>query len=189
MAAARAAPGWSGRSAPATCSLLGSGWPRRRSGLAVPDRPADGYVLGPAPADPAHLRRLRADPGPAHADRAGRGGPGRDRAGLGLFSAARQVGGAVGLAVLGTVAWTGAPALPGVPAGALATGAGRGFLGAALITALAVAITAVTLHVGARTPHPEPARSDRRVGRPPSSRAGRAGPRAAAGGIQVLALS
>ena len=76
-----------------------------------------------------------------------------------LLNAARQVGGAIGLAVLGTVAWTVATALPGDPAGALATGAGRGFLGAAVITALAVAITAVTLH-GARTPHPEPARSD-----------------------------
>jgi hypothetical protein len=74
-----------------------------------------------------------------------------------VFSAARQVGGAVGLAALGTVAWAGATGLPGDSAGALATGAGRGFLGAAVITAAALAVTAVTLHAA---PAKEPERTD-----------------------------
>ncbi|HEY6747695.1 MAG TPA: MFS transporter, partial [Mycobacteriales bacterium] len=80
--------------------------------------------------------------------------PGETGLASGVFSAARQVGGAVGLAALGTVAWAGASGLPGDAGGALATGAGRGFLGAAVLTAVAVAITVTTLH-GTRTPERE----------------------------------
>jgi EmrB/QacA subfamily drug resistance transporter len=70
----------------------------------------------------------------------------------GLFSAARQVGGAAGLAVLGTVTWSavaaagraghqGAAAVPTTTA--LAAGIGRGFAVAAAIMALALLIAAV----------------------------------------------
>ena len=83
--------------------------------------------------------------------------PGETGLASGVFSAARQVGGAVGLAALGTVAWAGATGLPGDAAGALATGAGRGFLGAAVITAAAFAVTAVTLHAA---PAKEPEKSE-----------------------------
>jgi len=81
--------------------------------------------------------------------------PGETGLASGVFSAARQVGGAVGLAALGTVAWAGATGLPAGAGGALATGAGRGFLGAAVITAVAAVLTAVTLHAAsAREPEP-----------------------------------
>jgi hypothetical protein len=81
--------------------------------------------------------------------------PGETGLASGVFSAARQVGGAVGLAALGTVAWAGATGLPAEAGGAaLATGAGRGFLGAAVITAVAAVLTAVTLHAPARAPEP-----------------------------------
>jgi hypothetical protein len=84
--------------------------------------------------------------------------PGETGLASGVFSAARQVGGAIGLAGLGTVAWAGATGLPPRPAGrwppAPATGAGRGFLGAAVITAVAAVLTAVTLHAPAREPEP-----------------------------------
>ncbi len=74
----------------------------------------------------------------------------------GLFSAARQVGGAIGLAVLGTVAWAGvaaaAASLEGSGAGsaqvadrALAVGAGRGFAVAAGVTVLAMVVAAATI--------------------------------------------
>ena len=71
----------------------------------------------------------------------------------GLFSAARQVGGAAGLAVLGTVTWTAVAAASAAshPAGAepvtrqaLTTGIQRGFVVAAGITVLALLIAAVT---------------------------------------------
>jgi hypothetical protein len=55
---------------------------------------------------------------------------------------------------LGTVAWAGATGLSADTGGALATGAGRGFLGAAIITAVAAAVTAVTVHARARAPEP-----------------------------------
>jgi predicted MFS family arabinose efflux permease len=80
--------------------------------------------------------------------------PGETGLASGVFSAARQVGGAVGLAALGTVAWAGATGLPGNSGDALATGAGRGFLGAAIITAVALAVTAGALRA-ARTPQPQ----------------------------------
>jgi EmrB/QacA subfamily drug resistance transporter len=71
----------------------------------------------------------------------------------GLFSTSRQVGGAIGLAVLGTVAWAGAAA--GVPADrVLAIGAGRGFALAAGVTALALVVAAVTVR---RVASPRPA--------------------------------
>ena len=94
--------------------------------------------------------------------------PGETGLASGVFSAARQVGGAVGLAALGTVAWAGATGLSADTGGALATGAGRGFLGAAVITAVAAAVTAVTVHARARAPG-----ADRRLsGSPKSSTAG-----------------
>jgi hypothetical protein len=80
--------------------------------------------------------------------------PGETGLASGVFSAARQVGGAVGLAALGTVAWAGATGLSADTGGALAPGAGRGFLGAAIITAVAAAVTAVTVHARARVPEP-----------------------------------
>ena len=80
--------------------------------------------------------------------------PGETGLASGVFSAARQVGGAIGLAGLGTVAWAGAIGRPAEAGGALATGAGRGFLGAAVITAVAAVLTAVTLHAPAREPEP-----------------------------------
>jgi EmrB/QacA subfamily drug resistance transporter len=80
--------------------------------------------------------------------------PGETGLASGVFSAARQVGGAVGLAALGTVAWAGATGLSADTGGALATGAGRGFLGAAIITAVAAAVTAVTVHARARAREP-----------------------------------
>jgi hypothetical protein len=52
------------------------------------------------------------------------------------------------------VAWAGATGLPGDTGGALATGAGRGFLGAAIITAVAAAVTVLTLRAPAREPEP-----------------------------------
>ncbi|MFI6603422.1 MFS transporter [Nonomuraea sp. NPDC050536] len=73
----------------------------------------------------------------------------------GVFSAARQVGGATGLAVLGTVAWAAASAITGPkPASrsladhALAVGAGRGFAVAAGIVLLALLVAALTLPRG-----------------------------------------
>ena len=80
--------------------------------------------------------------------------PGETGLAFGVFSAARQVGGATGLAGLGTVAWAGATGRPAEAGGALATGAGRSFLGAAVITAVAAVLTAVTLHAPAREPEP-----------------------------------
>jgi EmrB/QacA subfamily drug resistance transporter len=70
----------------------------------------------------------------------------------GLFSAARQVGGAAGLAVLGTVTWTAVAAASRsahhtaaapVSRAALSAGTDRGFAVAAAITALALVIAAV----------------------------------------------
>lgn len=73
----------------------------------------------------------------------------------GVFSAARQVGGAIGLAVLGTVAWAAAAAVTGpTPNGrsladhALAVGAGRGFAVAAGIVVFALIIAALTMPRG-----------------------------------------
>jgi hypothetical protein len=74
----------------------------------------------------------------------------------GLYSAARQVGGAIGLAVLGTVAWAGVAAaaarLKGSGADstqiadrALAIGAGNGFAVAAGVTVLAMLVAATTI--------------------------------------------
>jgi len=51
--------------------------------------------------------------------------PGETGLASGVFSAARQVGGATGLAGLGTVAWAGATGRPAEAGGALATGAGH----------------------------------------------------------------
>jgi len=51
--------------------------------------------------------------------------PGETGLASGVFSAARQVGGAIGLAGLGTVAWAGATGRPAEAGGALATGAGH----------------------------------------------------------------
>jgi EmrB/QacA subfamily drug resistance transporter len=65
----------------------------------------------------------------------------------GLYSTARQIGGATGLAVLGTVAWSGAAGAVSVER-ALAVGAGRGFLVAAGVTALALIVAAASV----RTP-------------------------------------
>lgn len=72
----------------------------------------------------------------------------------GLFSMARQVGGATGLAVLGAAVWTAAPgAESGTPAGAaLSTGIEHGFLTASGVTLLALAVTAVTVPGRAPTP-------------------------------------
>ncbi len=73
----------------------------------------------------------------------------------GLCSAARQIGGATGLAVLGTVTWTTVAAAvirPDSPAGgrtladqALATGVDRGFVAATGLTVLALVVAAATM--------------------------------------------
>ncbi len=79
----------------------------------------------------------------------------------GLYSAARQVGGAIGLAVLGTVAWAGVAAaaarLKGSGADstqiadrALAVGAGHGFAVAAGVTVLAMLVAATTITVSGK---------------------------------------
>ncbi|WP_367123543.1 MFS transporter [Streptomyces phytohabitans] len=71
----------------------------------------------------------------------------------GLFSMARQIGGATGLAVLGTVVWStvraadgtgGADATGGAEA-ALADGIGRGLVAATVVTLLALLVAAVTM--------------------------------------------
>ncbi|GAA3378737.1 MFS transporter [Streptomyces sannanensis] len=71
----------------------------------------------------------------------------------GLFSMARQIGGATGLAVLGTVVWSVvASAAPGTPAWeALSEGASQGFVVAAAITALALLVALVTVPGKERT--------------------------------------
>jgi EmrB/QacA subfamily drug resistance transporter len=62
----------------------------------------------------------------------------------GLFSTSRQIGGATGLAVLGTVAWAAATGAGGGESG-LAVGAGRGFLLAAGVTVLALVVALATV--------------------------------------------
>lgn len=77
----------------------------------------------------------------------------------GLFSAARQVGGAAGLAVLGTVTWSaaaaaGAPHSPAAPVTnvALTAGIERGFAAAAAIVMLALLVAVVTSSPKTGTP-------------------------------------
>ena len=100
-----------------------------------------------------------------------------------LLNTGQQLGGSIGLAVLGTVAWTvvahsihaqaaaaaqaGHPARPGGPLAAaiynhaLATGFARAFLAAAAIALLTLAINIAVIRVRradlAGAPHPEPA--------------------------------
>ncbi len=73
--------------------------------------------------------------------------PGDSGLASGMFNTSRQVGGAIGLAVLGTVAFSAAG--QGTASAALATGTGRGFVVAAAVTALALA-TAVATVAGTR---------------------------------------
>lgn len=84
----------------------------------------------------------------------------------GLFTCARQIGGATGLAVLGTVTWTTVAGRGGAddPA-ALAAGIDRGFLVAAGMTALALVIAAGTMARRPRTRAPDAAPAADRVGR------------------------
>ena len=70
--------------------------------------------------------------------------PGESGLASGLFSTSRQIGGATGLAVLGTVAWAVAAATGGGEAG-LAAGAARGFLVAAGVTVLALLVALATI--------------------------------------------
>ncbi|WP_255954998.1 MFS transporter [Streptomyces odontomachi] len=72
----------------------------------------------------------------------------------GVFTCARQIGGAIGLALLGTVTWT-TVAADRTPSGdqALADGVDRGFLVASVLTALAL-VVAVTTAVGRRKETP-----------------------------------
>jgi len=91
----------------------------------------------------------------------------------GLFSAARQVGGATGLAVLGTVTWTTAAAqraLAGhTSSHALAVGIERGFLAAGALAAAAALAAAGVIPRHGRPPgrpEPRPAGAARAVLRP-----------------------
>jgi hypothetical protein len=67
-----------------------------------------------------------------------------------LLNAGLQVGGSIGLAVLGTIAWT--VVAHGLRAGAsyghaLAAGFSRAFLGGALVMLLALAIAAIAIRI------------------------------------------
>jgi hypothetical protein len=72
----------------------------------------------------------------------------------GVFNCARQLGGAVGLALLGSITWTTVAAYRRLPdPQALAVGIDRGFLAAAALVVLALAAT-VAGTVRRRTPRP-----------------------------------